>query len=405
MRDHAAKRNGDGVVCDGIGRLMETVEYMPAQFWGDLPWSDEWRKGWRTCSAWRREDGTNARDLLIGTSDAVFQALADYTDTDQRASVEITLSDEAQGLAPYLGADARDDNRWRTGSYAPGGNHHYRGYEDPPHDPLKRTRPGNPDLYDDPAHGGPTDNYSLPPADGLDDALWNQMSKHGGFLGALEGDARDAGIKVAKFYTDYFVPTLETRPVKVEQYGDEVTVARCAYDGVLDTLAKDRAFLPGDWTGDGGRAYAGHAASLENYLTKCRDKAKHLADDAEKAGGILRTLRDEYASLIKEYAPKLREQYNEFLDAQSGFLGLVRGLWNADREDVADGLARILLAFTKEIDAALSTKKIDANGLAASLVGASAAHSQMPKIGDTKRDLPVPVPKDEDPAWRDPTRW
>ncbi|MGH3655658.1 MAG: hypothetical protein ACRDUA_03270, partial [Micromonosporaceae bacterium] len=68
-------------------------------------------------------------------------------------------------------------------------------------------------------------------------------------------------------------------------------------------------------------------------------------------------------------------------------------------------LARILLAFTKEIDAALSTKKIDANGLAASLVGASAAHSQMPKIGDTKRDLPVPVPKDEDPAWRDPTRW
>ncbi|MGH3731601.1 MAG: WXG100 family type VII secretion target [Micromonosporaceae bacterium] len=380
---------------------METAEYMPGQFWGDLPWSDEWRKGWRTGAGWRCDDARHARGALLDVSDALFQVLADYTGTDQRAAVKLKLAGEAEGLTPYLSDEARDGS-WGTGSYRPGGDHHFGGHRDPDRDPLGRTRPGNPDLVDDGPYGGPTDDYSLPPADGLDDALWKQMSKHGDFLHMLEKEARAEGIDVGKFYTNYLLPGLHTRPVKIEQYADEVLVAHAAYKDIVDVLDENNRDLPQDWTGDGGDAFGDYMYAMQKYLEDCATEAETLGKTAKEAADVIRKLRDGYAGAIKEYAPTLREKYAEYIDWRKGTYNVIIGALTLDFEKAIGGLFTALSAFHGNID----HKRMAAWEIsgAITMAGADRHDVDVPDLGKKAR-RPEPVPTDEDPSWRDKGKW
>ncbi|MGH3731082.1 MAG: hypothetical protein ACRDTU_20360 [Micromonosporaceae bacterium] len=380
MIAYGKARNGDGMVCAAAKHLFEKVGTLPANHWGRLPSSADWRKGWDAGAEDRTADARSASDVLLDTSEGLLRAMANYTNTDIAASVSLEKLDP--GIKPYLRSDIRDDMAYDAGRYGGDGG----GGFDP------RYRAG-----DDPDSPLPVDS---PPGNSLAaDAQYRDeyakfMAKYASLFRSIEEAIKESVGEVPEVYEPYLKPAIEARPDVIERYADEVDVGCDAYDYVFGRLRYEGEYLGGWWDGDGGRTFRIWAKIVEGYVTECWKEARWLATQGHAASGIIKNVRSTFAKTIDTHLEKLKDAYSEyryryFWEGAKVVAGLAA--WDATVLK-GDNCAEALRAAYQEFRTDIRTALDDAD------------QGQPCKLGSEDRDRPK-KPELRVDDWKHPHEW
>src|SRR5215468_7210284 len=100
LHRYAGQRIEDGYIYQALYYYLNEVGRVQRRAWGELPWSEQWWRGWLTATGYRMDEARTCRDKLAEIGGTLLQILADFTHTDQTSAVAINLANE--DTLPYL---------------------------------------------------------------------------------------------------------------------------------------------------------------------------------------------------------------------------------------------------------------------------------------------------------------
>lgn len=402
------ERYEDAITCDAIRQFIIQAGDIPADAWGEMPWTGRWRADWATARDARVTEATTIRDRLGETGAALVQVASDYAHTDINVALNFDISEQNAALQPYLDAVRKSNGLTvHAGGHA-GGPQYYDGGQ------VKVTPPGGNTAdaiklqwmqYDhalnqaeitSPGTVTPTmkarQHFDSPGRS----ELWKFVNEHYETLTKAENIVNGNGEGLSKNpSTDFIDPAIHAWPQVIMDRADLMHVAARMYTEMKQEMGPETQYLMSYWDSPAGSgAYNLYATNLENYLDTCAQQCTWLGDEGVKAGKGIDKLMLAYAQAGYEKIGIIIEQLQAYEDAMESISG-----------SVDDPLKALTAALGAMADIMLSAWKAQNDEAQSTLNLAATVQDNAPDLGSSAHSAqPFPESAGLD-GWKRGNNW
>lgn len=397
----------DAYTYHAIHEYVNFVGDVPEWAWGELPWSETWKANWATALDYRLQEAKTTRDKTGEHAGLLFQAAADYSNTDIENAYEIDLQTKDGGsgnLKSFLSQDGM--NSGKIPEFEPGGKAHKPDYPSGYSSTFVTTNADmlaiqqeipQPMRQDCEEHLSPYDLQHGLENDNLDAFC----SDYGDFLYCIETQVGSLGLGSNSNapFSDLIMPAWKARPSVIGNRANMLASAGETYDQMASEMKQEAETLAGRiggyWDSQAAQAWKLYADAVVSYLGAVRDEVNALSEHGKNAKSVIQGMRNQYAKLGNSKISNLIDLAKEAATAAADAASTNSSPW----QSVADGLNDFFQALLNEQD-----KRLDESNAIIDI--AEQARKEDDRYTTQMHSVtPYPDNQVEDGGWHDGDTW